>query len=225
MSYFTVEEFRCKDGSLPEWAKVAIMVQLIPVCDKIRQSFGYPLRVVSGYRSPSYNASIGGALNSYHCRALAADLQPFDMSRFSRFAQVVNELWTVRVFGGKGFYDTFRHIDLGPHRTWGQELGGVKMADEDLATRLNRIENTLNVLSNANNDRAQEIVNLVKQVKEVVAKFDLYNQQRAEEIAKLVNAVSALSGAVSGLASVDSQALVNVAVDAAINEVQRRLEE
>lgn len=39
-----------------------------------------PLHVNSGYRSPSLNAVVGGAPNSYHQSALAADVVPVRMS-------------------------------------------------------------------------------------------------------------------------------------------------
>lgn len=119
MSYFNIEDFRCHDGSFPDWAKKLVALRLIPLCDQIRERFGHPVRVISGYRSPAYNASVGGASDSFHIKALAADLAPVDMSLFGDFCRVVDSLWRQGTIGGKGVYGTFRHVDLGPHRTWG----------------------------------------------------------------------------------------------------------
>lgn len=45
------------------------------VLQPIRDHFGEPLIVTSGYRSPSLNSYIGGSRTSFHCHGCAADLQ------------------------------------------------------------------------------------------------------------------------------------------------------
>ncbi len=47
---------------------------LIVVLERIRALTGKPLRIVSGYRSPSSNATVGGAKNSRHMEGDAADI-------------------------------------------------------------------------------------------------------------------------------------------------------
>lgn len=68
--HFSSREFRCRDGSEHE-----IDCPLIAMLEAIRCHFGAPVNITSGYRSPSYNAAVGGAPNSYHLRGEAADFQ------------------------------------------------------------------------------------------------------------------------------------------------------
>jgi uncharacterized protein YcbK (DUF882 family) len=72
-----------------------------------------PILVTSGYRSPSSNATVGGARQSYHMRGMASDIShpsktPAD---FQAAARALKR-------GGVGSYRTFTHVDTGPVRTW-----------------------------------------------------------------------------------------------------------
>ena len=44
------------------------------VLDPLREVFGSPIQVTSGYRGPALNKAVGGAKNSHHCRGMAADI-------------------------------------------------------------------------------------------------------------------------------------------------------
>lgn len=75
-----------------------------------------PYLVISGYRTPQTNRMLkGAASNSYHIRAMAADvrLKSRSISNISKAALVCNG-------GGVGFYgrSNFVHMDCGPVRTW-----------------------------------------------------------------------------------------------------------
>jgi uncharacterized protein YcbK (DUF882 family) len=48
--------------------------KLIEVLERIRSGTGRPLSIVSGYRSPATNRSVGGARNSQHLVGRAADI-------------------------------------------------------------------------------------------------------------------------------------------------------
>ncbi len=52
---------------------------LIPI-NKIREMWGKPLIVTSGWRPKSYNKAIGGAKNSLHCLGMAVDFADPDGS-------------------------------------------------------------------------------------------------------------------------------------------------
>ena len=67
---FKVSEFKCNDGS----DKILIDSDLIVTLQKIRDNFKKPININSGYRTPTYNAKIGGATNSYHTLGRAADI-------------------------------------------------------------------------------------------------------------------------------------------------------
>ena len=44
------------------------------VLDPLRQRWGVPIRVTSGYRSAALNRKVGGSATSYHLRGMAADI-------------------------------------------------------------------------------------------------------------------------------------------------------
>lgn len=49
--------------------------------DPMREQWGKPIVVTSGYRSPQLNALVGGAARSHHLEGLAADLVTLGNSR------------------------------------------------------------------------------------------------------------------------------------------------
>ena len=46
------------------------------VLDPIREEWGGPIIVNSGYRCPELNKAVGGAQYSYHMKGMAADIRP-----------------------------------------------------------------------------------------------------------------------------------------------------
>lgn len=50
------------------------LCKLMVAGNKLRSAYGLPMTLSSGYRDPAYNKSIGGAPNSWHCRAGAIDI-------------------------------------------------------------------------------------------------------------------------------------------------------
>ena len=78
---FNLSEFRCKDGTgvPPEYlCNVRVLATNLQV---IRAKIGQPLVIVSGYRTPEHNRTCGGATNSYHLSAQAADIRCGGLSR------------------------------------------------------------------------------------------------------------------------------------------------
>ena len=59
---FTVYEFRCRDGS----DTVMIDESLVVLLQCIREHFGKPVTITSGYRTASHNAKVGGSKSSQH---------------------------------------------------------------------------------------------------------------------------------------------------------------
>ena len=68
---FTVREFRCRDGS----DVVMIDESLVVLLQCIREHFGKPITITSGYRTAAHNAAVGGAKSSQHLLGRAADIQ------------------------------------------------------------------------------------------------------------------------------------------------------
>ncbi len=83
MKYFSLPEL--EHTSQPEFKggilNVALgqerknLVTLVEcVLDPIREHWGSPIFVTSGYRCPLLNKKVGGVTNSYHLRGMAADI-------------------------------------------------------------------------------------------------------------------------------------------------------
>ena len=66
---FRVREFACRDGSDPLFVDSAL-VQLL---QSIRDHFGAPVVITSGYRTAEHNAAVGGSKSSQHLLGRAAD--------------------------------------------------------------------------------------------------------------------------------------------------------
>ena len=90
------------------WANI---VPVIRAADKIREIVHQPVVILSAYRSPAYNAAIGGAKFSQHLQFRALDLAvPGQGIVYLR--QAARDLRRAGWFtGGIGTYKTFIHID------------------------------------------------------------------------------------------------------------------
>ena len=106
---FYVREFACKDGS----DKILICLTNVKRLQAERTKRKRAAHINSGYRTPSYNASIGGAPDSLHTGGYAVDFYFDGISPAVIFAGL---LLTRR--GGLGKYRTFTHMDSGRPRTW-----------------------------------------------------------------------------------------------------------
>lgn len=83
----------------------------------LSQSWGQPLTATSAYRSPEYNAQVGGAKNSQHIHGRAFDVSTAGMSQEQVTALIQNA--KAAGFTGVGVYDGSLHFDTGPERAWG----------------------------------------------------------------------------------------------------------
>ena len=104
--HFKVKEFACKDGS----DTILIDQQLIYYCEMIRRHFGKPITINSGYRTPAYNAKVGGAGGSKHKEGKAADIVVSGVSP-QKVAQYAEEIGIKALHA----YNTFTHIDTRPN--------------------------------------------------------------------------------------------------------------
>lgn len=104
--HFKVKEFAQKDFRCD---KVIVDTELIDVLEDIRAHFNKAVIVTSGYRTPEYNAKIGGVKNSQHTKGTAADIKVSDIP-----AREVQK-YLKRKYPDKygiGSYLNFTHIDI-----------------------------------------------------------------------------------------------------------------
>ena len=84
MKYFTLSELTHSDTAvslgIDNTATPSVVTNLemlvSRVLDPLREAWGSPIIVTSGYRCPELNARVGGARTSYHLRGMAADIRP-----------------------------------------------------------------------------------------------------------------------------------------------------
>ena len=114
---FTVAEFACKDGSDP----VFVDSSLAALLQKIRDHFGRPVVITSGYRTATHNTAVGGAKSSQHLLGRAADIQVQGVSveDVAAYAESLMPAW-----GGVGRYPVkagrakgWVHVDTRPNKS------------------------------------------------------------------------------------------------------------
>lgn len=83
MKYFTMNELtasatakRLGIPNVPTWREAENLRLLVEnVLDPLREAWGAPIIVTSGYRSKLLNENVGGASNSQHTTGMAADIR------------------------------------------------------------------------------------------------------------------------------------------------------
>ena len=146
MKYFSEKEFWCRCsqcqkgdaelgippggmmGGVPENVKALVE----NVLDPLREKYGKPIKVNSGYRCPNHNLAVGGATQSQHMKGEAADIAMVHGSRFK-----VHDLAQAIVENGKFdqliIYPTFVHV------SWKRQGGNRKQILRKTATGYVRV--------------------------------------------------------------------------------------
>ena len=110
MSWDEIKNFQSSEFDSPDspGSGVNMNLNFVEILDSIRDSYGHPLSVHSGYRTPEHNAQVGGVDASAHEEGKAADLSaPTSQERFALVALAVRK--GIRRIGiGK----TFVHLDV-----------------------------------------------------------------------------------------------------------------
>ena len=123
MKYFSISEMLKSDTAIkqrlwngaPKEAEENLRALVDEVLDPLREAYGKPIRVNSGYRCPRLNALVGGTPNSQHMRGEAADIQPVVGNEGD-----LDELARILIANGKFdqliLYPTFIHVS---HKRFG----------------------------------------------------------------------------------------------------------
>src|SRR5574343_1126050 len=102
-NYFTRDEFKC-----PHCGENNISDEFIDRLDEVRHAYGKPMVVLSGYRCPAHNASVGGVDGSAHTEGIAADIAcSFARDRLALVESAINN-----GFGRIGIAKSFIHLDI-----------------------------------------------------------------------------------------------------------------
>ena len=114
---FAVREFRCRDGT----DTIMIDEGLVVLLQCIREHFGKPITITSGYRTATHNTAVGGAKSSQHLLGRAADIQVQGVSveDVAAYAESLMPTW-----GGVGRYPVkagrtkgWVHVDTRPNKS------------------------------------------------------------------------------------------------------------
>ena len=117
MKHFTISELLKSDIAIknklwngaPKEAEENLRALVDEVLDPLREAYGRPIRVNSGYRCPKLNRLVGGSPNSQHMRGEAADIQPVVGNEAD-----LPELARILIANGKCdqliLYPTFIHV-------------------------------------------------------------------------------------------------------------------
>ena len=84
------------------------------VLDPLREAWGRPLRVTSGYRCAELNRAVGGAAGSHHLRGMSADVTTGNVVDNRRLFQLVLDMGLpfTQLIDEKGF--SWVHIGYDP---------------------------------------------------------------------------------------------------------------
>ena len=135
-SNFRVSEFSCHGKGC--CTTTLVDQQLVQYLQKIRDHFGKPITITSGYRCPKHNKNVSGATGSRHAKGQAADIVVKDVkpAEVAKYAESIG-------IKGIGLYETnadgfFVHIDTrttksfwyGQKQAYRSTFGGVPKKEE-----------------------------------------------------------------------------------------------
>ena len=113
MKNFKIQEFVCHCGcEMPAEARQNIEALVANVLDPVREAYGKPIYVNSGYRCEKHNKAVGGVPKSQHMLGLAADIS----LRLTAYGLQEELMKLVRIIVLQGRFDqliispTFLHV-------------------------------------------------------------------------------------------------------------------
>lgn len=123
-------EVACKDGENGTPKTLAINETAMDALQRLRDLMGVPIIVTSAYRTPSYNARVGGASGSKHKLA-----QAFDIIVTGHDPAKLYHMGKKAGFNAFGFYDRqgFMHMDVRSKKvTWGKKWFGNYVPEKEV---------------------------------------------------------------------------------------------
>jgi zinc D-Ala-D-Ala carboxypeptidase len=105
LKYFTYDEFNSPDiqsgGDLMD-------MELLLMVDRVREQYGKPIIITSGYRTPQHNARVGGKTTSSHIKGLAIDIACDNSTDRFKLKGLLQEVGFNRI----GIDKKFIHVDV-----------------------------------------------------------------------------------------------------------------
>lgn len=93
MKHFSMKELECKCGKcqMPPEVSDNLNALVERVLDPLRERYGKPIYVNSGYRCLNHNKAVGGVANSQHCKGQAADITAGSPEENLKLARLIIE--------------------------------------------------------------------------------------------------------------------------------------
>ena len=106
--YFKYSEFDSHDE--PGSGIEKMDQELVIILDKIRESYGKPIRINSAYRSSKWNKRVGGSSLSQHLKGRAVDIPISNQEDGDELERLF--ITEAGENNGIGRYNTFIHVDI-----------------------------------------------------------------------------------------------------------------
>ena len=106
---FHREEFECRC----QCGMDIVDAELISTLQELRDHYNKKITISSGCRCPAHNAAIGGAVDSFHTKAKAADIKVANTPPIAIY-HYIDRKYPNKY--GLILYKTFVHIDVRPNK-------------------------------------------------------------------------------------------------------------
>lgn len=139
--YFTLQELISSDiakkkniSNIPSFEVVEHLSELtVKLLEPLREAWGGPIKVTSGYRCEKLNRAVGGVASSAHMRGDAADLQPGngkidEFISFTRLWLINNHVRFDQLIDERSGRTRWMHISL--YSSTGTQRGEVKVLNK-----------------------------------------------------------------------------------------------
>lgn len=104
------KNFHLREFETRSTKEVKLDSELLDKLQKLRDHFGRPCIVTSGYRNKQDNDRVGGSVQSQHMQGKAADIRIQVISHQNVYNQALK-----MGFGGIGIYNDHVHVDVRSH--------------------------------------------------------------------------------------------------------------
>ena len=140
--HVTVEEFCFSPTAIRAGIKNVMALQQLEnatlLCEKVfeplRSHVGKPIKINSGFRSPSLNRAIGGSSSSQHCKGQAMDLELHDKELFDWIIDNLEYDQLIAEFGTDTHFAWF-HISYTRSKNRKQVLRATKKAGKTVYSK------------------------------------------------------------------------------------------
>lgn len=113
-------ELACHDPMMTcypmDYRATTLMQKLAPAHEGLRDRLKHPSTILSAYRTPEWNAKVGGEAESFHIKGAALDLLFEGIPTLEVARAAVEEAVKGKLIRGVGYYPDHGivHIDVGP---------------------------------------------------------------------------------------------------------------